>query len=234
MTKKNSESEPPAKKNQREDSSATEPSPPAEETPKEDTSATESSPPVEETPKEDTSATESSPPAEETPKESNSATESSPPVEEVQDKITSVGADLIRVNELKITSPPEAPISEPEPLTGKQKAGVKLTWGIIAALSLFLFILLVIYFWIEIDYLKKLDKLTDLATGNSTESLDTFKELISAQKLSLDSFRTSWHDALQVIILNVFFPTLTALLGYVFGTSRISSSTEDSSTEDNT
>jgi len=50
-----------------------------------------------------------------------------------------------------------APVSNPEPLTGKEKAGVPLTWGIAAVLVVFLIIILGIFVWGEHRFLTGLD-----------------------------------------------------------------------------
>ncbi|TMP30794.1 hypothetical protein CWB99_05525 [Pseudoalteromonas rubra] len=113
------------------------------------------------------------------------------------------------------SSPMEAPVSDPEPLTGKEKAGVNLTWGIIAVLIGFLLIILSIFVWGEIRFFNAIT-----ANPNNTltaEQMQAKLELLATQRAT---FRAFWFDTLQLIILNVLFPTLTALLGYVFGTSR--------------
>lgn len=40
----------------------------------------------------------------------------------------------IDVSKMQDATPKEAPVSDPNPLTGKEKAGVLLTWGIIGVL----------------------------------------------------------------------------------------------------
>lgn len=127
--------------------------------------------------------------------------------------------DQIDITGLKDSKPNEAPVNDPEPLTGKEKAGVYLTWGIIGVLVFFLTVILGIFVWGESEYLAKLGYLEGL-TSATPEQLTETKKLTETLNTQLASFRAHWFDTLQVILLNVLFPTLTALLGYVFGTSR--------------
>lgn len=116
-------------------------------------------------------------------------------------------------------TPQDAPVSDPEPLTGKEKAGISLTWGIIVVLIFFLIIILAIFFWGESRFLTGLDQLETLKDA-SPDKLAKLADLMSALESKQTAFRTFWFDTLQLILLNVLFPTLTALLGYVFGTSK--------------
>ncbi len=120
-------------------------------------------------------------------------------------------------------TPAEAPVAEPQAITGKEKAGVSLTWGIIWILVGFVVFFLLIFWWGEVQFLvglNQLDNLQDL----SPEALAEINKLAETLDSQRSSFRTFWFDTLQLILLNVLFPTLTALLGYVFGTSRNSGS----------
>jgi len=127
--------------------------------------------------------------------------------------------DNVDIKGARNVTPLEAPVSEPEPLTGKEKAGVDLTWGIIAVLVFFLFIILAIFLWGEHRFLTGIDQLEHLK-NSSPEKLTQLTELMASLEAKHSSFRTFWFDTLQLILLNVLFPTLTALLGYVFGTSK--------------
>ncbi|AZZ96231.1 hypothetical protein [Pseudoalteromonas sp. R3] len=76
-------------------------------------------------------------------------------------------------------------------------------------------IILSIFVWGEIRFFNAIT-----ANPNNTltaEQMQAKLELLTNQRAT---FRAFWFDTLQLIILNVLFPTLTALLGYVFGTSR--------------
>jgi hypothetical protein len=118
------------------------------------------------------------------------------------------------------TTPKEAPVSEPEPLTGKEKAGVYLTWGILGVLIGFLLIIIGVFVWGELEFFRTTSALHSLEKGASAESLEKVDSLLSSVASQRTAFRTFWFDTLQLILLNVLFPTLTALLGYIFGTSR--------------
>lgn len=128
--------------------------------------------------------------------------------------------DVDLTNAREIT-PRDAPVSEPEPLTGKEKAGVSLTWGIIVVLVFFLVVILSIFLWGESRFLTGLNELEQLKSA-TPEKLADLTKLLTALESKHEAFRAFWFDTLQLVLLNVLFPTLTALLGYVFGTSRAS------------
>ncbi|MDK1288164.1 hypothetical protein [Pseudoalteromonas umbrosa] len=115
-------------------------------------------------------------------------------------------------------TPEDAPVSEP--LTGKERAGVNLTWGIIGVLIGFLVIILCIFMWGEYQFFTAMRETQNLILTNQVAHSDVLVQLTQQRS----DFRSFWFDTLQLILLNVLFPTLTALLGYVFGTSRNSSS----------
>lgn len=127
--------------------------------------------------------------------------------------------DNIDLSGAQNVAPQDAPVSDPQPLTGKEKAGISLTWGIIGVLVFFLVIILAIFFWGESRFLASLDQLKMLADA-SPDKLAELTKLTSALETKQAAFRAFWFDTLQLILLNVLFPTLTALLGYVFGTSK--------------
>ncbi|KZN45009.1 hypothetical protein [Pseudoalteromonas luteoviolacea] len=115
-------------------------------------------------------------------------------------------------------TPEDAPVSEP--LTGKERAGVNLTWGIIGVLIGFLVIILCIFMWGEYQFFAAMRETQNLILTNQVANSDALMQLTQQRS----DFRAFWFDTLQLILLNVLFPTLTALLGYVFGTSRNGSS----------
>ena len=127
--------------------------------------------------------------------------------------------DDVDLTAVQSVTPQDAPVTDPEPLTGKEKAGVSLTWGIISVLVLFLVIILAIFVWGEFRFLTGLNQLENLKDA-TPEKLISLSELMVKLESKHISFRTFWFDTLQLILLNVLFPTLTALLGYVFGTSK--------------
>lgn len=127
----------------------------------------------------------------------------------------------IDITNIQDTTPSAAPVVEPDPLTGKEKAGVWLTWGIIGLVVLFLLVILGIFFWGEYKFDAAFTKVSELKPSDTTGlTVEGIKGLADELSKSLESFRAFWFDTLQLILLNVLFPTLTALLGYVFGTSK--------------
>lgn len=134
--------------------------------------------------------------------------------------------DDVDLSDVREVTPQAAPVTEPEPLTGKEKAGISLTWGIIWFLGGFLVVILGIFLWGEYRFLVALDQLENLKEA-SPEKLNKFVELMKELESRQANFRAFWFDTLQLILLNVLFPTLTALLGYVFGTSRNTPSNSD-------
>ncbi|OEU65604.1 MAG: hypothetical protein BA863_11125 [Desulfovibrio sp. S3730MH75] len=131
--------------------------------------------------------------------------------------------DTVDLEGIKDVVADEAPVFDPEPLSGKEKAGVSLTWGIIAVLVFFLLIILAVFLWGEYKFMICFEQLSDLKEASS-EKINEIAKLITILETKQASFRTFWFDTLQLIILNILFPTLTALLGYVFGTSKNNSS----------
>ena len=126
----------------------------------------------------------------------------------------------IDLKNFKDTIPTVAPVVDPEPLTGKEKAGVSLTWGIIGVLVGFLIMIMIIFVWGENQFLSSLEQIEKLGSSATPEQLKELAALTSEVGEQQSNFRTFWFDTLQLILINVLFPTLTALLGYVFGTSR--------------
>ncbi len=134
--------------------------------------------------------------------------------------------DTVDLSNVEESRAPEAPASDPEPLTGKEKAGVSLTWGIIWVLAGFVGVMLFFLAAGEYRYHLDLQGLRPPPDANAAQ-LERAGELMAAADQKQASFRAFWMDTLQLIMLNVLFPTLTALLGYVFGTSRNSAAGGD-------
>ena len=117
--------------------------------------------------------------------------------------------------------PAPAPVSDAPPLSEKEKAGVWLTWGVLVIIAFFIAAVLVAVWHYE--------TVTTLARLISDMKLDPSQTLTDGSKLQpladnleaqRQSYRTFIVDFVQMILLNVLFPILTALLGYVFGTTR--------------
>lgn len=106
----------------------------------------------------------------------------------------------IDVSNMQDTTPSQAPV---EPLTGKEKAGVSLTWGIIWVLVGFLLLILGIFFWGETKFNTAFEKLAEL----DSEKVKNISTLVQDLTTSQEAFRAFWFDTLQLILLNVLFPT---------------------------
>ena len=114
-------------------------------------------------------------------------------------------------------TPARAPVGDP--LSGREKAGVSLTWGVLTMISIFVTVMIV-FLWTNesksSDALIRVLGIRDSLTA--VPALDTTRfRLVSAERAS---FRSFWLGLTQMILLNVLLPVLTALLGYVFGTAQ--------------
>jgi hypothetical protein len=69
--------------------------------------------------------------------------------------------DDVDVAGAQVVTPKSAPVSSPSPLTGKERAGVNLTWGVLAFLAIFLVLMLSIYLWGECRYLMEAGRLIE-------------------------------------------------------------------------
>jgi hypothetical protein len=114
----------------------------------------------------------------------------------------------------KDVSPRTAPVRET--LSGKEWAGVTLTWGVLGVIVVFLIAMITFLWSAESNSSTALTGI--LAKGDTTHGVDTTRfHLVSAERAS---FRTYWLSLIQMVLLNVLLPVLTALLGYVFGTTQ--------------
>jgi len=121
--------------------------------------------------------------------------------------------DLQHATEVK---PTPAPVG---PLTEKERAGIQLTWGVLKIIIAFLGVMIVflgISEWRSADLLGRVLGVQADATGAALADTTRF-HLISAERAS---FRAFWLSLTQMVLLNVLLPVLTALLGYVFGTTQ--------------
>jgi hypothetical protein len=103
--------------------------------------------------------------------------------------------------------PPTAPVVSD--LTGRERAGVNLTWGVLGIMAMFLVFILVILSINEWHATSVEDSFIRAANTAGIQAVETQRT----------SFRTFWMEITRTILLNVLLPVLTALLGYVFGTT---------------
>ena len=118
-------------------------------------------------------------------------------------------------------SEPDAAPLNAAPLSGLERAGVHLTWGIGALILAFLIVMLLQLFVRDGQFVGALQALRAMDTGQlDAGTLDSHSRALEAAATAQAGYREFWLDVVQLVLLNVLFPTLTALLGYIFGTSR--------------
>lgn len=112
------------------------------------------------------------------------------------------------LHDIQPVTPPEAPASTP--LSEKERAGVNLTWGVLGLIALFL-LLVITFLWRREATLNPIP-----SPARSAAAIDTIRfKLVSGERTA---FREFWLRMVQMVLVNVLLPVLTALLGYVFGT----------------
>ena len=116
----------------------------------------------------------------------------------------------IDVGAAKDVTPPKAPVGNP--LSEREKAGIYLTWGVLGLILIFLTVVLSALWWNE-------SRSAALAARILEGVMDATKLQAIAEERA--AFRTFWLEIIKTILLNVFLPVLTALLGYVFGTTQV-------------
>ena len=116
----------------------------------------------------------------------------------------------IDVSSAQTVTPPKAPVGSS--LTGRERAGIYLTWGVLASIVLFLGLFLAALWWNE-------GRSAELTATLIKGSIDEAK--LRAITEERTAFRAFWFELIKTILLNVFLPVLTALLGYVFGTTQV-------------
>lgn len=98
-----------------------------------------------------------------------------------------------------------------------ERAGVQLTWGVLIAIVVIL-ILALIFVWIHESQSNDALRAAIGAVADSTPRHlpdTTAFRLIQSERAE---FRDFWLRLVQLVLLNLLLPVLTALLGYVFGT----------------
>ena len=148
-----------------------------------------------------------------------------------------VVTDSSSENEQKGTfNPREANPLKPEgvtvgTITGLEKAGVELANSVLKILT-GLAVLLIICSAIseflvlprDIDSMQKISSkaslMIDVKTPDNVELIKQANETLVLIKESRKSSRDFWISAMQLLLLNLFLPVLTAILGYIFGSRR--------------
>lgn len=129
------------------------------------------------------------------------------------------------ISSAKPAEPAPAPVSELQPIT---KAGVSLAKWLLVMISAFIGVAILTYLLEEISINQRLSTVEeqtqqllldkDFSTQNEQYNLliDMRKQIISERR----DFQDFWKNTVQIILLNVLLPVLTALLGYIFGSKE--------------
>ncbi|MFZ5910704.1 MAG: hypothetical protein ACOYYU_11885 [Chloroflexota bacterium] len=116
-------------------------------------------------------------------------------------------------------TPSEAPASEIPPLA---RAGVDLAKWVFVIVSVFIVVALALLAWNEVGLFQMETSYTQqLKPDMSTAEMNMVKEFIAQLEVQRKAFREFWLQFLQMILLNLLLPVLTAILGYIFG-SKVS------------
>jgi hypothetical protein len=114
-------------------------------------------------------------------------------------------------------------------MTGLQRSGVNLAWGVLAMIGVLALALLVV---IGIEEgrepsaeSKSVQTMLELATkryaaASEPDTLKNASDLMMRLAEVRRSTRDFWVSYSQMLLLNLLLPVLTSILGYVFGTSR--------------
>jgi hypothetical protein len=106
--------------------------------------------------------------------------------------------------------PQEAPV-----LGGLTRAGVTLVKWVLVMISVFTASALVWIIYSEVVFGLRASEFSEFAAPDLQTSL----------AVERSDFREFWLKIFQMVLLNVLLPVLTALLGYIFGSSKDSSRT---------
>jgi hypothetical protein len=116
----------------------------------------------------------------------------------------------IDVASAQAVTPPKAPVGGS--LTGRERAGIYLTWGVLVSIGVFLLVFLAALWWNE-------SRSAELTAALLEGAMDEAKFRAITEERA--AFRAFWFELTKTVLLNVFLPVLTALLGYVFGTTQV-------------
>lgn len=129
------------------------------------------------------------------------------------------------ISSAKSAEPAPAPVSELQPIT---KAGVTLVKWLLVMISAFIGVAILVYLLEDISINQRISTIENqtqqllLDKNFSTENnqyalLNEMKEQIISERRDFQDF---WKNTVQIILLNVLLPVLTALLGYIFGSKE--------------
>lgn len=129
------------------------------------------------------------------------------------------------ISAAKAAEPAPAPVSELQPIA---RAGVSLAKWLLVMISAFIGLAILAYFLEEISISQRISAvekqtqqlLSDKSFSSENEQfafLTKMREQIIAERRDFQDF---WKNTVQIILLNVLLPVLTALLGYIFGSKE--------------
>ncbi len=107
------------------------------------------------------------------------------------------------------------------PMSDREKAGVNLTWGVLVIIGSFLLIM------ISLTAVGGPTPISELVEVQATDLNDpgafelAVDQAVSALETQRQSRREFIIQLIDRVLVNVLLPVLTALLGYIFGTSDI-------------
>lgn len=122
----------------------------------------------------------------------------------------------VTLTDAPVVTPPAAPA---KPMSFIAQAGVGLAQWVLVIISVFIVIALALLAWSEARSFFLVDSSYSqlLKPELSKETAEAAKTLIEQLEAQRKAFRDFWLQLMQIVLVNVLLPILTAILGYVFG-----------------
>jgi hypothetical protein len=140
---------------------------------------------------------------------------------------TPVNSDAVQEVKTEVVEAENSTAVQDAPLPAVQKAGYKLAQFILYIISGFLAFLLFLLATKNFDSSGQIN----LSTANVPDSIFQHqKDLIQALQEEKKNYRDFIHNISQMVLLNLLLPTLTAILGYIFGSREGRQTTNGNST----
>ena len=111
-------------------------------------------------------------------------------------------------------------------LSGKERAGFWLTWGVLGIIVVFLVVAFAYLYFSEQPACKAIEGLREPLSKALTEGKplpETVTVIFQQCETQRNAFHEFWLEGMQRILINALLPVLTALLGYLFGTQAMTS-----------
>ena len=109
-------------------------------------------------------------------------------------------------------------------LSGKERAGLWLTCGVLGIIVVFLGVAFAYLYFSEQPACKALEVLQEPISKTLTEGKplpETVTAIFQQCETQRKAFHEFWLESVQRILINALLPVLMALLGYLFGTQAI-------------